>query len=596
MTGTRSIVRTVGLGWLLVAMLAALPVRGQETVRGKKYALLVAVDRYERGSLLPGLPFPHRDIEALERVFLDSGYPRENVIVMTRERGNEDFDLLPTAEHVRNQLKLLLDPLQPGDSVIVAMAGHGVMMLAPPLDDLKGEPRPRSFFCPMDANLANKRLERFVGFDELYKELSASKATVKLLMVDACRNELLAQPEGRPGGIAMPPPPPPPASVAALFSCSDKEVSWEDKDLDGGHGVFFHYVIQGLRGSADKERGNGDDRIELDELYSYVKDNVRSFVAKKHRTTQFPRLLGDIGPIALFDVARRDPPRTDLSKITNSIGMTFIRIKEGDFPMGAADDDKDGSDDEKPQHRVRITKPFYLGIHEVTRGQFRRFVDDSGYQTEAEKDGKGGYGWNEEKKTFEQNPKYTWQNAGFEQADDHPVVNVSWNDAVAFATWLSRKEGKTYRLPTEAEWEYACRAGTTTKYCSGDDPEGLAAVGNIADGTAKTKYPNWTGTIAARDGYVFTAPVGRYNPNAWGLFDMHGNVWEWCSDSYAADYYKSSPVDDPQGAIQASFRMDRGGGWFNEPRFARSANRGGNTPGNRGSNLGFRLALVQSGR
>ena len=153
---------------------------------------------------------------------------------------------------------------------------------------------------------------------------------------------------------------------------------------------------------------------------------------------------------------------------------------------------------EKPQHEVRITRPFYLGVTEVTRGQFRRFVDDAGYQTEAEKDGKGGYGWNEETKKFEQNPRYTWQNAGFEQTDEHPVVNVSWNDARAFIAWLSRKEGKTYRLPTEAEWEYACRAGTTTRYFCGDDPEGLAAVGNVADGTAKEKYPDWTGRSRRR--------------------------------------------------------------------------------------------------
>jgi formylglycine-generating enzyme len=594
MTGIRSLVRIAGLVSLLMAAVA-LPARGQETVRGKKYALLIAVDRYERGSLLPGLPFPHRDIEALEKVFLDAGYAKDNVIVMTRERGIEEFDLLPTAEHIRNQLKLLLDPLQPGDSVIVAMAGHGVLMLAPPLDDPKGDPRPRSFFCPMDANLASKRLERFVGFDELYRELAASKAAVKLLMVDACRNELLAQPEGRPGGIAMPPPPPPPPSVAALFSCSDKEVSWEDKDLDGGHGVFFHYVIQGLKGKADEESRNPDHRIELDELYSYVKDNVRAFVRNKHRTTQFPRLMGDIGPVAMFDVAARAVPRADLSRITNSIGMKFTSIQPGDFLMGSADDDKEAYDDEKPQHRVRITRPFYLGIHEVTRGQFRRFVDDVGYQTEAEKDGKGGYGWNEEKKTFEQDPRYTWQNAGFEQTNDHPAVNVSWNDAVAFAAWLSRKEGRTYRLPTEAEWEYACRAGTTTKFSCGDDPEGLAAVGNIADGTARAKYPSWTG-IAARDGYVYTAPVGRYNPNAWGLFDMHGNVWEWCSDGYAADYYKQSPVDDPQGPLGAARRVIRGGSWCDYPRDCRSAYRRRNAPDDRNSNLGFRVARVQSSR
>jgi formylglycine-generating enzyme required for sulfatase activity len=290
--------------------------------------------------------------------------------------------------------------------------------------------------------------------------------------------------------------------------------------------------------------------------------------------------------------------------ITNSIGMRLTLIPAGEFLMGSPDDEKEARDREKPQHRVRITQPFYLGVTEVTRGQFRRFVDETDYQTEAEKDGKGGWGWSEEAKKragprqprFEQNPRYTWQNPGFEQTDEHPVVNVSWNDAVAFAAWLSRKEGKTYRLPTEAEWEYACRAGTTTRYSCGDDPEGLAAVGNIADGTVKAKYPDWPGTIAARDGYIYTAPAGKFQPNRFGLYDMHGNVFEWCSDGFADEYYKQSPVDDPPGAAGAALRVLRGGGWALEPPGCRSAWRSRHEPEFRSSTVGFRLARVQSPR
>jgi formylglycine-generating enzyme required for sulfatase activity len=275
-------------------------------------------------------------------------------------------------------------------------------------------------------------------------------------------------------------------------------------------------------------------------------------------------------------------------QITNSIGMKLVLIPAGEFLMGSPDGDGDG--DEHPQHRVRITRPFYLGATEVTRGQFRRFVDEAGYRTAAEKDGKGGNVWNEAAGKFELDPKCTWQNPGFEQTDEHPVVIVSWNDAVAFCVWLSGKEGVRYRLPTEAEWEYACRAGTTTRYSSGDDPEGLAAVGNIADATLKAKYANLKRTtIAARDGYIDTAPVGRYNPNRWGLFDMHGNVWEWCSDGYAADYYNRSPLDDPPGVEGAPLRVFRGGGWDMGPCNARSADRW-HTPGMRTSSVGFRLA------
>ena len=186
--------------------------------------------------------------------------------------------------------------------------------------------------------------------------------------------------------------------------------------------------------------------------------------------------------------------------------------------------------EEHPQRRVRITKPFYLGTYHVTRGQFRQFVnaDSDGYKTDAEKGGRRGPGGlgPQRRKDFEWNEKYSWRNPGFEQSDEHPVVCVSWNDAIAFCNWLSKKGGKTYRLPTEAEWEYACRAGTKTRYYSGDDPETLATVGNVGDAAAKASFPDWKGTIKANDGYVFTSPVGKFKPNPFGLYDMHGNAWQ----------------------------------------------------------------------
>ena len=231
--------------------------------------------------------------------------------------------------------------------------------------------------------------------------------------------------------------------------------------------------------------------------------------------------------------------------------------------------------DEQPPHRVRITKPFYLGAHQVTVGQFRRFVNEFRYRTEAEKDGKGGYGWDEAQGTFVQDPKFTWLNPGFPQTDEHPVVIVSWNDANSFCDWLTKADGGRlrYRLPTEAEWEYACRAGSTTLFPNGDDPEGLATIGNVADATRKRKFPDWT-TIQADDGYVYTAPVGSYQASPWHLYDMIGNVWEWCQDGYDADYYKKSPQVDPSGPPEAPSRVIRGGGWFREPGYCRPANRG----------------------
>ncbi len=213
--------------------------------------------------------------------------------------------------------------------------------------------------------------------------------------------------------------------------------------------------------------------------------------------------------------------------ITNSIGMKLVLIPSGEFTMGSPDSDPDADGDEKPQHKVRITRPFYLGATEVTVGQFRRVVETAGYKTDAEKDGKGGWSYEVAKHTFVQDPKYTWRNPGFAQTDEHPVVLVSWNDAVAYCNLLSDREGLKssdgYRLPTEAEWEYACRAGTTSRYVGGDDPETLALVGNIADGSGKAVFLD-RATLAAQDGFLFTAPVGRFRPNAFDLYDMQGNA------------------------------------------------------------------------
>ncbi len=292
-------------------------------------------------------------------------------------------------------------------------------------------------------------------------------------------------------------------------------------------------------------------------------------------------------------------------EVTNSIGMKLKLIPASEFMMGSGESAEslakafenygepraDEFSHEYPEHRVRITQPFYLGMHEITVGQFGDFVRSAGYKTEAEKDGKGGYG-TDSSGNWSQKPEYTWQNPGFAQTDDHPVVNVSWNDAVEFCKWLSKKEGAEYRLPTEAEWEYACRAGTTSRYSFGDDPEGLARVGNVADAAAKAKFSDWSGTISARAGHVFTAPAGEFLANAFGLHDMHGNVWEWCADWYGKDYYANSPVDHPTGPTSGPYRVVRGGGWSNRPRDCRSAIRDRDWPDYRDDSLGFRVALV----
>jgi formylglycine-generating enzyme required for sulfatase activity len=167
----------------------------------------------------------------------------------------------------------------------------------------------------------------------------------------------------------------------------------------------------------------------------------------------------------------------------------------------------------------------------------------------------------------------TGRNTLLEASNDHVPTSIEIRaDAVAFCQWLSFKEGKSYRLPTEAEWEFACRAGTSTRYYSGDDPETLAKVGNVADAAFKASFPNLS-TIKAGDGYVFTAPVASFQPNAFGLYDMHGNAWQWCADWYGPTYHDGAPVDDPIGAEANLCCVLRGGAWNYGPFNAGSASR-----------------------
>jgi formylglycine-generating enzyme required for sulfatase activity len=261
--------------------------------------------------------------------------------------------------------------------------------------------------------------------------------------------------------------------------------------------------------------------------------------------------------------------------LVNSVGMELVWIEPGTFMMGSPEEEVGRWDGER-QHLVTLTQGYYLGATEVTRGQFSAFVQATNYRTEAEMLGSawtldGSDNWSDVKGA-------TWLNPGFTQDDSHPVVCVSWNDAVEFTKWLSGKEGRTYRLPTEAEWEYGCRAGTTTPFHTGE--------------TISTDQANYDGNYAygaGRKGEYRdrTTPVGAFEPNAWGLYDMHGNAWEWCQDWYGD--YPAGDAMDPSGPDGGADRVLRGGGWFFIPRGCRSAYRLGGDPGNRYSNGGFRL-------
>lgn len=272
-------------------------------------------------------------------------------------------------------------------------------------------------------------------------------------------------------------------------------------------------------------------------------------------------------------------PRETSREPTKGPPEGMVLIPGGSFLMGS----EDGDSDEKPVHEVYVDA-FYLDQYEVTVAKFREFVNVSGYKTDAENEG-FSYVWNG--KEWEKKEGINWRHnaEGKISADDHPVINVSWNDAAAYARWAKK------RLPTEAEWEYAARSGSKGyRYSWGNGSPTGRKGGNIADESAKRVFTGGTFWEGYDDGFVYTAPVGSFEPNEFRLFDMTGNVWEWCSDWYAEDYYSKSPKQNPKGPATGTSRVFRGGSWYLSPRDVRCAYRFWYFPSARNFYVGFRCA------
>ena len=265
--------------------------------------------------------------------------------------------------------------------------------------------------------------------------------------------------------------------------------------------------------------------------------------------------------------------------------MTFGWCPPGTFLMGSPESEMDRGEDERP-HEVRLASGYYFGVCPVTRSQFAQFVSQTGYKTTAEIEG----GWWYKTGGFTQNIACQWRTPGYSQSDDHPVAVVSWTDAKAFCDWFAGIVQLPARLPTECEWEYAARGGTTTPFHWGDELNGTQA---NCDGNyqyrASTAGPSRQGT----------SPVGSYAarfPHPWGLADMHGNVWEWCSDWYEEDFGRGEAASDHSArGPNRRKRVVRGGSWLNYPILCRAAFRGGLVP-DRGLNIvGFRVVLPVAG-
>ncbi|WP_197454779.1 SUMF1/EgtB/PvdO family nonheme iron enzyme [Stieleria varia] len=515
-------------------------------VQGEQYAFLVGVRDYSLHNELTALKYTEDDVHTLAGTLYRSGVPQDNIVLMTQRMSLGKARLSPRSDQIRREFQLLLSELGPDDSIIVGFSGHGLQF--------KGDPV--NYFCPLDAKPTDK--STLISLTEIYESLNRCKARTKLLLVDACRDDPLTQVAKTAKRIELEPvldraAPVLSGGTVAIFSCSASQQSFESPDLQSG--VFFHFVNRALAGEADDD---GDQAVDLIELEYFTIKSVQKWARVNIGKPQIPERLGRAtGAMKLVRLDRgRQPaemnptkPQSDATakSITNSIGMRLNLIPAGTFLMGSPATEQDRQDDET-QHRVTLTKDFYLGTTEVTQGQWESVMGTTPWKGQ----------------------RYV------KEGSNVAATYVSWEDAVEFCKKLSAKEGKTYRLPTEAEWEYACRGGTTTAYGFGDDPTGLSEYG-------------WFDGNAWDVEQKFAHEVGLKRANAFGLYDMHGNVWEWCSD-WKADYPAGS-VTDPQGPSTGSLRGFRGGSWYDVAGYCRSADRNFISPGFRSYDLGFRVAV-----
>lgn len=577
---------------LLIPFVMLTSSHADEQLSGRRLAVVVGVDKYRVNGGLGDLAYAGADAGSISEGLRNAGF---TVIEMTHETARKPGKehLAPNRTYIRDMISSILETPNLGrnDTVLISLHGHGVHYDEVSKDNQK---IPKFYFCPADASIrgvetANDITDRnfLISTDELYKSLGDCKAATRLLIVDACRNDPNRTQEFRSAPLAsktMPKLPPPPGGIAAFFSCKANQMAIEDKDL--GHGVFSHFLVKGLQGEADLSFGGkpADGVITFSELSTYVANSTYAYVLNKYkgRRKQSPDIRGE------FDT---NLPLARIQTMPNAAGIEFVKIPAGNFLMGSPESEEGRNEDEGPQHRVTISKPFYAGKYEVTIGQILQWLNATGV--------KMGRNWIDldhpdcpieyfadrdylyESSDVDRSRYRRRDRTKFAVSDQQPMQNISWHGAVAFCEWCSQQDPKfTYRLPTEAEWEYMGRAGSTTAYPWGDSLNGTQANidGNFPYGTeTKGTFPE------------VTKNVGSYPANKWGLYDTAGNVYEWCSDWYDAEYYGSSPTSDTTGPGSGSSRVLRGGSWRREATYARSADRYNNAPSGRYNHVGFRV-------
>ncbi len=567
----------IGLFWLLFEFSSTAVAQSPSTA--SKYALLIGVTTYEHAQMnRTPLKYPEADAKAVGELLRSSGYTID-VLLGKQATGAAIQQILKKAG-------------AQGDSegaVIIGMFGHGVQYgddayYGPfdtklrPVKDADG----RSIRATTGELMLEPDPDRMVSMREILDTLTLSGAGNKVLLADCCREDpnRARGLRGRAFGSSLRVDQLP-RNCAALFACSEGERAFEHDEWR--HGAFTKAFLDECQGSDDvtanllsvslyrrvnglvKEKTAGADKQSVSSVLSGVIDlklqAANQPVVPMNRMPSMPSTPSK---------TRTKGAEPQPSSYVNDVGCKMILIPAGSFTMGARKDDPAILDRDKPQHQVTLSKPYYMGETELTQGQWKAVMGTEPW--------KEGY-WEESiaLRIFRGGEtKKKWIEPSRFEGADYPVTHVTWDDAVEFCRRLSEREGRTYRLPTEAEWEYACRAGTVSVYSFGDD-------------TTNASLYAWGRHLTEASNEKYAHLVKQKLPNAFSLYDMHGNVSEWCCDGWA--YYKPEPVVDPFTAIEFDYRSQRGCSWANYPN--RSSDRRGALPSKKSNDLGFRIVSVK---
>lgn len=531
------------------------------TVNERRIALVIGNEAYQYISKLKN---PVNDANAMKKALDTLGFNGVKdgaVVTNVVSLINLDYRGFMNAF---NQFK---NSLQANDVVFVYFSGHGV--------GYEGQ----SYLLPIDADISClEQIETHgIGLQRILNDLNAKRVKNIFVMLDACRNlpSLQACNASTKGimvkGLIHPTNNPSGSTVVY----ATKEGRTADDNSNAKNGLFTECLLRYLT------RPSWSIRTILDRTALDVKQASRN---NQEPARYEEGMYGDF--FFLIDPVKDSIPPGYPPNIQLPYEPIMVSITGGVFRMGS----NEGGSDERPIHLVEVSD-FTMSQSEISVQDFKVFVDEKKYITEAEKVGKSMV-WNGIKWIEKEGADWHCDALGNRRKQEeynHPVLHVSWNDTNAYCNWLREKTGKTYRLPTEAEWEYAAGNGLTHTRFSWGDEGPSAQVGNVADEQTRTKYRDWEIVANYNDGYVYTSPVGTYQENRLGLKDMTGNVWEWCNDWYDAKFYTSSVELNPQGTLSGKERVLRGGSWYNALENSRVAKRHHQKPSYQSGSIGFRV-------